>query len=107
MKATEVTAYGFFALAMVLLGRYELRTDDSGMVAFFILLIAFTLAWLQPKQRLLWCLSGWCVPLAEMFRGENLKGLPDLKSKVLLFLFVTLLGIVGSSAGVFLKRRTN
>ena len=42
MKAKEVTFYGFFALAMVLLGRYELRTDDSGMVAFFILLIAFT-----------------------------------------------------------------
>lgn len=53
MKAKEVTFYGFFALAMVLLGRYELRTDDSGMVAFFILLIAFTLAWLHPQQRLL------------------------------------------------------
>ena len=107
MKITALATYVFFAIAMVLLGRYELHTDDTGMVAFFIVLTAFILAWVNPKQQLLWCLSGWCVPVAEIFRSDNLKGLPDVKSKVLLWMFVTLLGIVGSSAAVLLKRRTN
>ncbi len=97
MKVTAIATYVLFALAMVLLGRYDLRTDDSGMVAFFILLIAFILTWLNPQRRLPWCLSGWCVPVAEMVRGDKINGL--------LFMFVTLLGIVGSSAAVFLKRK--
>lgn len=102
----KIAAYLLFVTILILLGRYELRTDDTGMVVFFILVSAFILTWMNPQRRWLWSFVGWCVPAAEQFWGEPLPGLPDLKSRLMLLAFVTFVGFLGSFAAALLKRST-
>ena len=102
----KIVAYIFFLTILILLGRYELHTDDTGMVVFFILASAFVLTWMNPERRWLWSLVGWCVPAAEQFWGKPLSGLPDLQSRLMLLAFVTVIGFVGSFVASFLKRST-
>ena len=106
IQTMKIAAYVLFLTILILLGRYELRTDDTGMVVFFILLSAFVLTWMNPERRWLWSLVGWCVPAAEQFWGRPLPGLPDLKSRLLLLAFVTGVGLVGSFAASLLRRTT-
>ena len=105
-QTMKIAAYVLFLTILILLGRYELRTDDTGMVVFFILLSAFVLTWMNPERRWLWSVVGWCVPVAEQFWGKPLSGLPDLKSRLFLLAFVTVVGLGGSFAASLVKRTT-
>lgn len=105
-QAMKIAAYVLFPIILILLGRYELHTDDAGMVVFFILLSAFVLTCMNPERRWIWSLVGWCAPAAEQFWGKPLAGLPDLKSRLMLLAFVTVVGLVGSFAAIFLRRST-
>lgn len=105
-QSMKIAAYLLFVTMLILLGRYELRTDDTGMVVFFILVSAFTLTWMNPQRRWLWSFVGWCVPAAEQFWGEPLPGLPDLKSRLMLLAFVTFVGFVGSFTAALFRRTT-
>jgi hypothetical protein len=94
----RLAAY-FSAIAGALfLGRFELHTDDAGVVAFFILALTFLLGYMHPRHCWQWALPvGPAVPLADLlFKGARF----DL---VLLGGFVVALGLAGSYTGAFLR----
>src|ERR1019366_9548879 len=66
----DIPAWLLFLAAMLFLGRFELHTDDSGVVAFLVLLFAFLLGCLHPRRAWLWSMTGWSVPAADLFRGS-------------------------------------
>ena len=90
-------AYVFCFLAMLFVGRLELRSDDTGVVVGLVLLVTLILGALDPKRAWKWALAGWCVPMAELIWGHT--GIRDL---VLITGFLTIVGLAGSYAGVFL-----
>ena len=105
MKLTTVAAYVFWVIAAAFLMRFELRTDDSGVVVLFILAITFVLGLLHPRHAWQWALLvGPCVPAAHLIFGSQGTDLTDVKSFALLLGFVTVVGLVGSYAGVLARK---
>ena len=71
VKLTGIMAYAFWIPAVLFLGRYELRTDDTGVELFFVLLITFILGSLHPRHAWQWALLvGPCIPAAEWLFGH-------------------------------------
>ena len=105
MKLAVAATYLFALAAAIFLGRFELRTDDAGVVAFFILVIAFLLGCLHPRHAWQWALLvGPAVPLAHVFfpsRSHAMTGAGDL---ALLMVFVLALGFIGSYSGVLARK---
>ena len=92
----------FAIAAAVFLGRFELRSDDTGVEVALILLFTFILGCWQPKRAWLVALLGSSVPLAQLFFGP-----PTSKPWLHLgpIAAVTLvLGLAGSFAGVLARR---
>ena len=96
---TTAAAYLFCLAAMFFLGRFELRTDDSGVVVFFVLAITFVLGCLHPRHAWQWAAAGLCVPAADLFWGTTKS--TDI---LLIALFVTAIGLAGSYAGVLMRK---
>ena len=105
MKLAVAATYLFALAAAIFLGRFELRTDDAGVVAFFILAITFLLGRLHPRHAWQWALLvAPAVPLAHVFfpsRSHAMTGAGDLS---LLMVFASALGFTGSYSGVFVRR---
>jgi hypothetical protein len=101
---TAMSAYLFCLAAMIFLGRFELHTDDSGVVVFFVLVITFILGCLHPRRAWLWALAGLCVPAADLFWGPSSPDLNHPSGPLMLALFVTSLGLAGSYSGVLLRK---
>ena len=93
-------SYLVCAAGALLLGRFELHTDDAGVEAFAVLLLAALLGVLHPRRAWQWALLlGPAIPLADLlFRPARPTGLLPLTA------FVILLGLAGSYAGVLLRR---
>lgn len=92
--------YSFCFIAMALLARYELRTDDAGIVAGLIVVITFVLGCLHPRHAWQWALLvGPAVPAADLlFRSASPRDM------LLLTGFVLVLGFAGSYAGVVARK---
>ena len=100
MKLTGIMAYVFWIPAVLFLGRYELRTDDTGVELFFVLLITFILGSLHPRHAWQWALLvGPCIPAAEWIFGHPQPGVMPV-----VLLIVVVLGLAGSYAGAGLRR---
>ncbi len=97
---TTAAAYLFCLAAMYFLGRFELRTDDTGVVVFFVLAMTFVLGCLHPRRAWQWAATAWCVPAADLFWGTVLKG----KDLLFIAVFVTALGLAGSYAGAWMRK---
>ena len=98
---TKVAAYVFCCAAGAFLARFDLRTDDTGVEALFILAATFVLGCLHPRRAWQWALLvGPCAPAAELVFGTH----PNLKDLPLIALFVIALGLAGSYAGVMLRK---
>ena len=101
MNLITVTSYLFLIASMLFLGRFETRTDDDGVVVFFILVMTFTLGCLRPKRPWCWALSAWCVPAADLIHGAPNPSTSTPSGFLLLCLFVTAVGLAGAYSGAF------
>ena len=101
MKLTGILAYVFWPPAVLFLGRYDLRTDDTGVEVFFLLLITFILGCLHPRRAWQWAvLVGPAIPLTELLFGRS----QNFAGAMLLLAVVTALGLAGSYMGAGLRR---
>jgi hypothetical protein len=104
MKLTTLAAYLSCVAAMIFLGRFELRTDDAGVVVLFILVITFILGWLHPRRAWLWPFAGWCVPAVHLFWRTANSELNGGSGILILTAFVTFIGFAGSYSGALLRK---
>ena len=104
MKLTTPATYLFCVAAIILLGRFELHTDDAGVVVLFILVITFILGSSHPRRAWMWALAGWCVPGVHLFWRAAKSDLNSVSGFVILTLFVTALGFIGSYSGALLRK---
>jgi len=105
MKLANLAAYSFYLVATLLLARFELHTDDAGVVAFFIVAITFVLGCLHPRHAWQWALLvGPAVPVADALFPAKPHVLHALGDLALLAAFVVVLGLAGSYAGVLARR---
>ncbi|HZU26140.1 MAG TPA: hypothetical protein VFA04_11495 [Bryobacteraceae bacterium] len=97
--ARTVAAWVCWAVAVPLLMRYELHTDDAGVEVAFLLLITGLLGFLHPRHAWLWAvLTGPCIPLAQVFFGK-----PAAAAGLLLLAAVTTaISLAGSYGGALL-----
>ena len=99
MRITCLAAYLLGIAGGWYLGRFELYTDDAGVVAFFILALTFLLGCLHPLHAWQWgLLVGPAVPLADLLFGRARLDL------LVLGAFTIALGLVGSYTGALLRR---
>jgi hypothetical protein len=104
MKATTIAAWLFWLPAAAFLGFFELYTDDAGVEALCILLIALVLGCLHPRRAWQWALLvGPCVPAADLLFGTPGRS-PHGADLLLVTGFVVLLGLAGSYTGVLVRR---
>lgn len=75
VKLSALAAYLFCAAATTFLMSFERRTDDAGVVTFFILAMTFVLGCIHPRRARLWSLAGLCVPAAH-FHGALIRKKP-------------------------------
>ena len=105
-KFGSASAWLLFLAALLFLGRLELHTDDSGVVAVVVLGAAFVLSCLHPGRAWLWSLTGWSVPAADLLRGSPAPDVHHIPGPLLLLAFLTALGLAGSYSGVLFRRLT-
>lgn len=103
MSVPAIWVWLFWAAATVLLGRFELRSDDAGVIAALVLVATFVLGCLHPRRAWQWSLlTGPAVPAADLlFRRPA--AAPNL-STLAVFGFVVALGLAGSLTGAFVRR---
>ena len=101
---TAMAAYLFCLAAMIFIGKFELHTDDSGVVVFFVLAMTFILGCMHPRRAWLWALSALCVPAADLFWGASNPDLNHPASLLMLALVVTGLGLAGSYSGLLFRK---
>ena len=105
MKLAVAATYFFALAAAVFVGGFELRTDDAGVVAFFILVITFLLGCLHPRHAWQWALLiGPAVPLVHLFFPSQSHAMTGARDLALLMLFVLVLGFAGSYSGVLARK---
>lgn len=96
------------SLAAVFLFHGNLHTDDTGIIAGLILLLAGTLAFLFRKAGLiLGSFLGLSIVASELWNwkmGTPRPHMSKLSDFVLLFLFVSVLSVAGSLAGFTVRR---
>jgi len=104
MKLTEIAAYVLCIAADAFLMRFELHTDDAGVMVLFILVATCLLGSLHPQRAWQWALLvGLCVPAADLIFGSSHapSGSADAAK---LAAFVVAIGLVGAYAGVLLRK---
>ena len=104
MSIAGLTAFVFGLAAAIFLGRFELRSDDSGVEVFFILLFTFILGCWFPKRAWLASLLGLSIPIAEFIWGQSRASLNFTSGLSMLAGFVVMLGVVGSYSGVLMRK---
>jgi hypothetical protein len=104
MSVTSLIAYTFCVAAMFFIGRFELHTDDTGVVVGFVLLMTAILGALVPRHAWRWAIAGWCVPAAELFWGMTNPNMGGYKGLLYIALFLTVIGLIGAYSGAFLRR---
>lgn len=108
MKLTTLAAYLFCLAAGTMLARFELHTDDAGVVVFFILAITLLLGCWHPRHAWQWALLvGPWVPAADLCKWFFAAPRPNpgsLAGVAMLVEVVILVGLVGSYAGVVVRR---
>jgi hypothetical protein len=105
MKLATAATYLFALAAAIFLGRFELHTDDAGVVVFFILVITFVLGCLHPSHAWQWALLiGPAVPLSHVFFTSQSHAMTGARDLALLMAFVLVLGIAGSYSGVGVRK---
>lgn len=103
MKLTGTAPYVLCIAADAFLMQFELHSDDSGVLAFFILLTAFLLGSLHPRHAWQWALLvGPSVPAADLIFGSAHSLNPGDAAKLLVFVLV--LGLAGAYAGVLMRK---
>ena len=104
MSPLEIAAYVLWMAAGAFLMRFELRTDDTGVLVFFVLLTNFLLGSLHPRRAWQWALLvAACVPSADLIFGRP--GHPmALDDAAKIFGFLTVVGLIGAYAGVLLRK---
>jgi hypothetical protein len=101
VKLSALAAYLFCAAATTFLMRFERRTDDAGVVTFFILATTFVLGCIHPRRARLWSLAGLCVPAAHFQAGSPV---PSWSNTALLSAFVTVVGLASSHTGALFRK---
>jgi cell division protein FtsW (lipid II flippase) len=113
MKFASFHIFALFAVMLLFLGRFELHTDDTGMVVFFVACFAFVLGYLRPALWWLWAMVGLCIPFAHIIvRPGYVAVQPHQKplspvDMVLIAAFVLAVGSTGSFLGSRLHRALN
>ena len=103
----KIGCYGFCLVAGALLARFELRSDDTGVEVFFILLATFLLGAAHPRNAWQWALLvGPWIPAAELVEKlSGGQGNASLNGGLwMLAAFVVLIGLVGTYLGVLLRK---
>jgi hypothetical protein len=104
MKLTDIAAYILWIAAGAFLMRFELHSDDAGVIAFFILLATCLLGSLHPRHAWQWALLvGPAVPAANLIFGSSQPPF-ELPDAAKLLAFVVAIGMVGSYLGVLLRK---
>jgi hypothetical protein len=104
MKLTNIAAYVLWIAAAAFLMRFELHSDDAGVIAFFILLATCLLGSLHPRRAWQWALLvGPAVPAADLIFGSPHSPF-SLSETVKLFVFVVVIGLAGAYLGVLLRK---
>jgi hypothetical protein len=105
MKLTTIAAYLFWLAAAAFLMRFELHTDDTGIVVLSILVITFVLGFFHPRHAWQWALLvGPCIPAAHLIFGAQGTSLHTVKDFALLTCFVLAVGFAGSYSGVLARK---
>jgi hypothetical protein len=104
MSIAGLAAIVFGLAAAIFLGRFELRSDDSGVEVFFVLLFTFILGCWFPKRAWLVSWLGLSIPIAELVWGQPRAGVNHTSGLAMLAGFVAMLGIVGSYSGVLIRK---
>jgi hypothetical protein len=104
MKLTDIAAYVLWAASGAFLMRFELHSDDAGVIALFILMATCLLGSLHPHRAWQWALLvGPCVPAADLIFGSPHARFP-LSDAAKLTAFVVAIGLVGAYLGVLLRK---
>lgn len=104
MKLLNISAYVLWIAAAAFLMRFELHSDDAGVIAFFILLSTCLLGSLHPRHAWQWAfLVGPAVPAADLIFGSPHPPF-QLADAAKLFVFVVAIGLVGAYLGVLLRK---
>ncbi len=104
MKLTDIAAYLLWMAAAAFLMRFELHSDDAGVIALFILLATCLLGSLHPQRAWQWALLvGPAVPAADLIFGSSHPPF-ELSDAAKLLAFVVGIGLVGSYLGVLLRK---
>lgn len=105
MNPMTIAAYAFWLAATAFLMHFELNTDDTGVVVFFILAITFILGCLHPKHAWQWALLvGPAVPGVHLIYGAHGSDINSPKSFAILLAVVLVLGFAGAYAGVLARK---
>ena len=101
-RTVDIAAYVLAIASGAFLLRFELNSDDAGIIALFILLSTCFLGSLRPRHAWQWALLvAPAVPLADLlFRSSHLA--PGDTAR--LAAFVLSVGLVGAYLGVLLRK---
>ena len=101
---STIATFVFWLAAVILLGRFELHTDDAGVEVCLILLFTFILGCWHPKRAWGSALLGLSVPMAQLFWSRSAPSASRIAGLGMLAAFVTVAGLIGSYSGVFVRR---
>jgi hypothetical protein len=104
-KLASAATYVLCFAAAILLARYDLHTDDTGVEVFLLLAVTFLLGCMHPRHAWQWALLvGPGIPIAEaLFKEHGSQGI-NFASLSLVAAFVIGLGLAGSYSGAFARR---
>lgn len=103
MRLRDIAAYGLAIASGAFLLRFELNSDDAGIIALFILLSTCILGSLHPQRAWQWTLLvAPAVPVADLlFRSTHTLSPSDTAR---LAAFVLSVGLIGAYLGVLLRK---
>ncbi len=104
LTLTHAASYLFFVAAMAFLYRFEIHTDDTGVVVFFMLSTTFLLGCLNPRRAFIWALGPLCAPASDLVNGARGQGTSTTGGFLLLCAFVTAVGVAGAYSGASCRK---
>lgn len=103
-SVATLASYVFCLAAAFFLGRFELHTDDTGVEVFLLLLVTFIFGCWNPKRAWIGAFVALSIPVAELISGGHAPGLHNPRGLFFLACVVTVIGMIGSYSGVFVRK---
>jgi hypothetical protein len=104
----NIVASALALLCIPFLVRFDLHTDDTGVLVFLMLATGFLLGAIQPRYAWAWgLLLGGSIILAEWYNAVFLTPRPSMQSfwsSALVALFVLSISMAGAYAGALIRK---